>query len=375
MLYVVAGGGPLHPPHRPHLVPGIAGPLVPRLFLQHLAQNEMVLRSRQKAGVLPLPALMGLDQEIDSLFQVLPLYDTVNDAMLHQKLRSLKALRQLLTDGLPNDSGPGKSDQRARLRHDHIPKHGEAGSHASRGGIREHGAVQQPGLPQLPHGRRSLGHLHQGDDALLHSGASRTAEQKDGQPSLNGPFNGGSDLLPHHMAHAGHEKSGVTDPQHHVLTEHLALSHRHRFLQTCLFSGSGQLFLISFIVQRIGYGHIRKPRLKAMRISDHTDAVVHFDPEIPIAFIADIFPLHHPIPVHRLPALRTAYLISFSVTQILRLLTLFLGGLRFGPGACRSGCLLFGILPFGKEIRTLLFQQNILSHLCTIQQPAHFFHL
>ena len=57
---------------------------------------------------------MGLDQEINGLFQILTPYNTVYQTVFHQEFRRLKALRQFLADGLFNNSGTRKAHQRPR---------------------------------------------------------------------------------------------------------------------------------------------------------------------------------------------------------------------------------------------------------------------
>ena len=61
---------------------------------------------------------------------------------------------------------------------------------------------------------RSLRHLHQRNDPLLHPGSSGTGENNYRKFFFCSTFHRAGDLLPHNMSHAGHHKTAVADTKH-----------------------------------------------------------------------------------------------------------------------------------------------------------------
>jgi len=102
-------------------------------------------------------------------FQILTIYDRVEEAVLQEKLRPLEAFRQLLADGLLDHPGAGETDQRVRFGDVEVAQHGKAGGHATGGGIGEHGDERHPGVIKASQGSRNFGQLHQAHDAFHHA--------------------------------------------------------------------------------------------------------------------------------------------------------------------------------------------------------------
>ena len=69
--------------------------------------------------------------------------DLVHEAVLLQIFRPLKAVGQLLANGLPDDPGAGKADEGLGLRQDHVSQHGKAGRHAPGGRICQNRNVEK----------------------------------------------------------------------------------------------------------------------------------------------------------------------------------------------------------------------------------------
>ncbi len=136
--------------------------------------------------------------------------------------------------------------------------------------------------------RRCFCHLHQGNDPLLHSGATGAAKQDDRQTFLCRAFHRTGNFLPHHMPHAAHQKSGVADAKHRVLTVYFTVTYGDRLMQSGLFLCRFYFVLISRELQRIRLRQILEPRGKRSRIRHHADAVSGAHPEITAALIADI---------------------------------------------------------------------------------------
>ena len=150
-----------------------------------------------------------------------PIYDPVNKAMLQKKFRPLEALRKLLPDGLLNDTGARKPDQRIGLRQDDVAQHGKAGRHTSCGGIGQHGDIELSRVAVPLQCGRGLGHLHQGYNALLHPGAAGAGKQNHRKFLPGGALHGPGDLFSHGLPHAGHQKSPVADADHRRLSLNL----------------------------------------------------------------------------------------------------------------------------------------------------------
>ena len=101
------------------------------LFLQ--SRNGGVKRVDLRIRILescPPPPPFVESEEQDQRIPQLPAgHDTVHEAMFLQIFRPLESLGQLLTDGLLDDAGTGKADERARLRQGDIRSQaGKAGA-------------------------------------------------------------------------------------------------------------------------------------------------------------------------------------------------------------------------------------------------------
>ena len=77
-------------------------------------------------------------------FHFAPIDHQVDHALLEQELAALKALGQLLADGLLDDARAGKPDERLRLGDVQVAEHREAGRDAAGRRIGEHGDEGQP---------------------------------------------------------------------------------------------------------------------------------------------------------------------------------------------------------------------------------------
>ena len=225
--------------------------------------------------------------------------------MLYQKFRFLEPFRQLLSNGLRNNSRAGKTNQRSRLGQDNISQHGKAGCHPACGGVCEHRNIEKPCLTVPFNGCGSLCHLHQGYHALLHSGTAGTAEQDNRQFFLCGPLKGAGDLLPHHVSHAPHEKTGVADTQHHPGAVNPGLTNADSLFQVCLFLLFCNLLLILRIVQGIKGMKPCTPFLERSLVRDHTDSGLGLDPEISLAFRTYIIIFYNVFLVEEFPAFGT----------------------------------------------------------------------
>ena len=79
------------------------------------------------------------------ILEILALHNGVQHAVLQEKLATLKALGQLLADGLFNHTGPGESDQCSRFGDVDITQHRKAGRDSPGRRIGQEGNVGKPG--------------------------------------------------------------------------------------------------------------------------------------------------------------------------------------------------------------------------------------
>ena len=137
-------------------------------------------------------------QRNQSVAQLRPLDDLIDCAVREQVLGCVAVDHRLLVHGLLDHARTGEADQRFGLGDDHVPQAGEAGVDAAGGGI---GQDRDEGLPrfvQLACRGGRLGHLHEGQHALLHARAAARGHGDDGQPPPGGELQRQGDLLTHH---------------------------------------------------------------------------------------------------------------------------------------------------------------------------------
>ena len=129
--------------------------------------------------------------------------------MLELELRTLKARRQALVQGLLDDARAGEGDKGVGLCQADVSLHGKAGRDTARGGVGEHGDIEQSRVAVTADGTRGLGHLHEGGRSLLHARAARHSEAHDGQAPLGRQLEEATDLLAHDTAHRTHHELAV----------------------------------------------------------------------------------------------------------------------------------------------------------------------
>src|ERR1700737_656415 len=108
--------------------------------------------------------------------QLVAVHDHVHHPMLLQIFGTLEAVWQFLADGLLDDTGAGKPDERTGFCEVHIPQHGIGSSDAPGGRVGQNDDV---GLSRLAHHLDRYGctrKLHKGKNALLHARAPRGGE-------------------------------------------------------------------------------------------------------------------------------------------------------------------------------------------------------
>ena len=178
-------------------------------------------RTEQGVMVIPTPRTMECNASLEHVAQVLPLHDGIDETVLKGELRRLEALGKILLDGIADDALPGKADEGAGFGQNHVAEHGERCRDPTGGRIGEHRDVEQAGAVMAFHGACGLGHLHERGQALLHTGATRRAEDDDRQTLLGGTVEQATHLLAHDRTHRAHEKLGLHEAEGHgQITEH-----------------------------------------------------------------------------------------------------------------------------------------------------------
>ena len=141
--------------------------------------------------------------------------------------------------------------------------------------------------------RRSLCHLHQRVDSLLHSGTSGTGKY-DNRKSLTGClFYCTGNFFANHLSHARHHKPPVTDCKNYFISRDPRFSGYNRLIKPGLFLQCFYLFFIAFIMQRISRSKSLVPLFKGIRICYHFNPAHRMHTEIILTFWTDIIPLLH----------------------------------------------------------------------------------
>ena len=207
------------------------------------------------------------------------------------ELAALEAGGQLLTDGLLDDAGAGKADQRTGLGQHDVAQAGEAGRDTAGGRMGQVADVQPALGGEFLNGGAGLGHLHQAEDALLHAGAAAGGEDDQRQLFVGGVLDGAGDLLTHRGAHAAHEEVAVQNHNHNRHALNLAGGGDGRIRQAGLAGLLGQLFLVAGEFEGIVALQLLVQLTEGAVVQNQGQAVVTADGLIAPAVGADIHAL------------------------------------------------------------------------------------
>ena len=231
---------------------------------------------------------MKLQHPDQGVAQLVAGHHLIHKAVLQLELAALEPGGQLFADGLLNDAGPGKADQRPRLGQHDVAQACKAGGHAAGGGVGEHADVQPASGGKALDGGAGLGHLHQAENALLHAGTAAGREDDQRQAFGCGVLHRAGDLFAHGGAHAAHEKPAV---QHGSHTGHPADAAGRRdsgFAQAGLVLGGGQLFRVAGEPEHILRGQVGVQLPEAAVVQHQTEPVVAADGHVIAAVGADV---------------------------------------------------------------------------------------
>ena len=211
--------------------------------------------------------------------------------MLLLKFRALKALGQLLADGLLNDAGAGKANQRAGLCECDIAKARKAGADSSGRRVRQVRDIQAALLCKT--GQRGAGfrHLHQRENSLLHSCAAAGTENDQGKLFFQGVFHGAGDDFADLNTHAAHKKAAVQHCHNGGLVVNLQRSEQSGLRQPCFLPAFFQLFRVPGEIQRVFRAGRQIENPQASRVRQHIQALLRRNRKMMPALGADHLPI------------------------------------------------------------------------------------
>ncbi len=264
--------------------------------------------------------------------------------MIEKKLRALKFLRELLFDGLLDDTGAGKSDEGFGLGQDHVGQHRETGRHASEGRVGQNDDVRNARLGEPADRGGGLGHLHQGKNPFLHPRAPRGGHHHKRDTLAQGAVGGQRHFLADDRPHAPAHEPEMKHPQHDPIAVDPALPDHHRvLLPSTLLGRMDPVGIALGILEMKGVGgdEARRPLAERAEIKKQIDAVFHRNRKMVLAFRADLGAPLHFLPVHDRPAviaLEPEPLGNLDLFPVLVLLgeTLFLEPRHIGNGQRRT---------------------------------------
>ena len=140
----------------------------------------------------------------------------------------------------------------------------------------------------LPDRHTGFCHLHQGYQALLHSGATGTDVEDYRKLLLRSAFKSPGDLFPHDFSHTGHHETTVADTKHHRCPFYSTLPGNYGLIKSCLFTKPLKLFFVASVLKGILFFHVSIPLHKALSVCDHFDPTISGYMEIISAVWTDV---------------------------------------------------------------------------------------
>ena len=202
--------------------------------------------------------------------------DHVDEAVLEHELGGLEAVGQLDFDRLGNGARAGETDDGPRLGDDHVAQHGEARGDAAGGRVGQDGDEQALGLGETRQGGGGLGHLTEGDDALVHPGPAGTDDDDQGQRLFHGLVHGDAELLADDRPHGAHEEVRLHDAENDAPALDKGLADEHGLLHAgLLLVGLDPLLVRRAAIleaQRVVTGQIGKALLERALVRNLLDA-------------------------------------------------------------------------------------------------------
>ena len=206
--------------------------------------------------------------------------------MLEQEFGALEALGQLLTDRLLDHTRASKADQSAGFCKDHVAQHRVARRDAAGGRVGQNRNVGEPRLFQQSQAGRRFGHLHQGEGAFHHAGATRGGNNHQRFAELQRPVHSASHLFTHHRAHAAADEGKIHHRQDGRDGFHPGRAGDDRLVQAGLLFGVFQAVRVPLAVleaQRVHGLDVRVELLEGAFVGQKLDVVVCANSEVELA--------------------------------------------------------------------------------------------
>ncbi len=210
--------------------------------------------------------------------------------MADQELRGLEPRRQGLADGLRNHPLTGETQPRARFGDDDVGQRREGGGDTTEGGVGDERQGEDPRLVELPERLAGLGHLHEGQDALLHAGATGGGHEQQRGPFPQRDLGCLGDGLTDRGAEAAAHEPEIHDSDDHRVTVDATAGADDRLVEP----GGGARLPKSLDVgtavdepQRIVVGHDRFQQMHTVGVQQHREPFMSGQRGVPAAFRAD----------------------------------------------------------------------------------------
>src|SRR5581483_10451051 len=233
-----------------------------------------------------------LEQRGDVVAQLAPLEDHVDGAVREKKLGALESFGQFFAHRLLDHARAGEADERLRFGDDDVRDHGEACGNAAHRRVGEHGYKRNAALAEARERRRRLGHLQQGQQALLHARAAAGAETNERNMPLETHVDAAHEALADDRTHgSAHEVEfeGARDDRH-------VFERSVHDDQGVAFAGLALRFVqpILIALQILEFEHVDRRQIGAyflarmIAVEKQLEPLARAEPHVVIAFRTDV---------------------------------------------------------------------------------------
>ena len=177
--------------------------------------------------------------------------DHVHLALAELLLGSAEVRGKLFPGGLLDYAAAGELHDGPRLGQDDVRGRGPTCEDPARRGVGQDGDVGKAGLTHEARGRDGLGHLHEGEDPLLHARAARRGGDYEGPPVTHGRLSQPVEALAQHRAHGAAHELEVHDAQRHRMAGDAAQPGQHGLGEPGLLLSLGDALRIGSQVEEL----------------------------------------------------------------------------------------------------------------------------
>lgn len=204
-------------------------------------------------------------------------HDLIDESMGLLEFAALESFRQLFADGLFNYARSGKTDQSFRFRQHNIAQGCKTGGNTTGGGMSQVADKQSALAGEHFQSRAGFGHLHQAENAFLHTGTAAGAEDDQRQALLRGIFNSTGYFFTYARTHAAHEEPAIQHAHHTGMAVDFTVSGHHRFIQAGTAALVLQFLLIIREMQYVFCFDIFIQFPERAGIQNHAQAIISID--------------------------------------------------------------------------------------------------